>query len=135
MKSSSPNAALRELRTLVSTYVGGSVDAVRAAELLDVLDACLMPVAPASTAPSAHELERERAMFGCTTTAIDEALSGKEPRDVAVHAMGTLSNAQELIRRDTYEGTVEWSVADRDANTIRQFINIAKYAIDKAVPR
>ena len=131
----SPNAALRELRALVSTYLEGSDDAARAAELLDVLAKRLLPVAPASAAPSAQELDRERTMFGCTTAAIDEALSGKEPRDVAMYAMGTLSNAQEFIRRDKYEGTIEWSVADRDANTIRQFINIAKYTIDKAVPR
>lgn len=79
--------------------------------------------------------ESERSMFGCTTAAIDEALAGKSPRDVAMYAMGTLSNAQELIRRDEYEGTVEWSVSDSNADTIRQFINVAKYAIDKAVPR
>ena len=79
--------------------------------------------------------DRERQMFGCTEAAIDEALDGKEPRDIAMYAMGTLSNAQELIQRSVYEGQVEWSVADRNANTIRQFMNIAKYAIDKAVPR
>lgn len=48
-----------------------------------------------------------------------------------MYAMGTLSNAQELIRR----GDDCWSVADRDADTIRRLINVAKYAIDKAVPR
>jgi hypothetical protein len=83
--------------------------------------------------------DRERALFGCTAADIDEALAGKEPRDVAMYAMGTLSNAQELIRRgevDSYIGTrVEWSVTDRDADTIRRLINVAKYAIDKAVPR
>ncbi len=80
--------------------------------------------------------DHEREMFGCTAAAIDETLARfKDPRDIAMYAMGTLSNAQELIRRDVYEGTVEWSVADRDANTVRQLINIAKYAIDKAVPR
>ena len=79
--------------------------------------------------------DRERKMFGCTAAAIDEALVGKSPRDVAMYAMGTLSNAQELIQRDAYEGEGTWSVVDRDANTIRQFINIAKYAIDKAVQR
>lgn len=78
---------------------------------------------------------RERSMFGCTAAAIDEALAGKSPRDVAMYAMGTLSNAQELIRRDVYEGEIEYSVSDANANSIRQFINIAKYAIDKAVPR
>ena len=79
--------------------------------------------------------DREREMFGCTEAAIDQALEGKEPRDVAMFAMGTLSNAQELIQCSKYEGQVEWSVADRNANTIRQLMNVAKYAIDKAVPR
>jgi hypothetical protein len=51
---------------------------------------------------------RERSMFGCTAAALDEALA---------------------------EDTVEWTVSDHEANTIRQLINIAKYAIDKAVPR
>ena len=80
--------------------------------------------------------DRERKMFGCTADAIDETLAAmSEPRDIARYAMGTLSNAQELIRRREYEGTIEYSVRDEDANTIRQLINIAKYAIDKAVPR
>lgn len=79
--------------------------------------------------------DRERSMFGCTAAVIDASLAGKEPRDIAMYAMGTLSNAQEMIRRGQYEGAVRWAVADRDANTIRQLINIAKYAIDKAVPR
>ena len=74
-------------------------------------------------------------MFGCTVAAIDEALHGMEPRDIAQYAMGTLSNAQELIRRREYEDGVEWSVDHHNANTIRQLINVAKYAIDKAVPR
>ena len=78
--------------------------------------------------------DRERSMFGCTAAVIDACLAGKEPRDIAMYAMGTLSNAQELIRHP-YRTTNEWSVSDRDANTIRQLINIAKYAIDKAVPR
>lgn len=79
--------------------------------------------------------ERERSMFGCTAAAIDEALHGKEPRDIAQYAMGTLSNAQELICRCEYEDGVEWSVDHHNANTIRQLINVAKYAIDKVVPR
>jgi len=79
--------------------------------------------------------ERERSMFGCTAAVIDACLAGKEPRDIAMYAMGTLSNAQELIRSQQYENKVEWSVADRHANKIRQLMNIAKYAIDKAVPR
>jgi hypothetical protein len=79
--------------------------------------------------------DRERQMFGCTAAAIDEALEGMSPRDVAMYAMGTLSNAQELIQRGSFEGKVEWTVADRDADTIRRLINVAKYAIDKAVPR
>jgi len=82
-----------------------------------------------------RELDRERALFGCTAAAIDEALAGKTPRDVAVYAMGTLSNAQELIQCLKYEGRVVWTLADRHTNTLRQFMNIAKYAIDKAVPR
>jgi hypothetical protein len=76
-------------------------------------------------------LHRERAMFGCTAEAIDEALDGKSARDVALYAIGTLSNAQELIRRCD-DG---WAVTDRDADTIRRLINVAKYAMDKAVPR
>jgi len=79
--------------------------------------------------------DRERSMFGCTAAVIDVCLAGKEPRDIAMYAMGTLSNAQELIRREEHENKIEWSVADRHANKIRQLINIAKYAIDKAVPR
>lgn len=79
--------------------------------------------------------DRERRMFGCTTASIDEALEGMSPRDVAMYAMGTLSNAQELICRDEYEGAVEWTVTNDDADTIRRLINVAKYAIDKAVPR
>ena len=91
-----------------------------------------------------HQREnRERAMFGCTAAAIDACFTGKDPRDIAMYAMGTLSNAQELIRREEIDydegaarsGTVRWTVADRNANTIRQLMNIAKYAIDKAVPR
>ena len=88
----------------------------------------------ASTPPMPDDVAR--AMFGCTATAIDEALARKDPRDIAMYAMGTLSNAQEYIRPSVSEGpTDEWSVAFGHANTIRQFINIAKYAIDKAVPR
>lgn len=88
-----------------------------------------------SSATNARE-DRERALFGCTAAAIDEALAGKDPRDIAMYAMGTLSNAQELFQRTQYDDTyVEWTVPSRNANTIRQLINIAKYAIDKAVPR
>jgi hypothetical protein len=75
--------------------------------------------------------DAERKMFGCTAEAIDEALDGLSPRDVAMYAMGTLSNAQELIQR----GDDGWTVADRDTDTIRRLINVAKYALDKAVPR
>lgn len=86
--------------------------------------------APADPAQEATQ----RRMFGCTAAAIDEALARcREPRDVAMYAMGTLSNAQELICHD-HEGN--WVVrTQRDAQTIRQLINVAKYAIDKAVPR
>jgi len=129
------NTALQELRALVTAYFEGSDDAPRAAELLDALDArSTVPATDAQTPTPAQE-DRERAMFGCTAAAIDEALDGKEPRDIAMYAMGTLSNAQELIRRDVYEETVEWSVSDHNADTIRRLINVAKYAIDKAVPR
>ena len=76
--------------------------------------------------------DRERSMFGCTTAAIDACLAGKDSRDIAMYAMGTLSNAQELIHRQSVS---EWTVSDRNANTVRQLMNIAKYAIDKAVPR
>jgi hypothetical protein len=80
--------------------------------------------------------DREREMFGCTAASIDEALAGKEPRDIAMYAMGTLSNAQEMIQRSEYEGLVEWSVANSHrANTIRQLMNVAKYAMNKAVSR
>ena len=79
-----------------------------------------------------HREDRERAMFGCTANVIDACLVGKDPRDIAMWAMGTLSNAQELIHR---QSASEWSVSDRNANKIRQLINIAKHAINKAVPR
>jgi len=138
-KGMDPSAALRELRALVATYLEGSDDAPRAAELLAALD---NPVAAASAAsaraaePSSMPDDQARAMFGCTAQAIDGALDGKDPRDIAMYAMGTLSNAQELIQRSEYEGQVEWSVPNAHrANTIRQLMNIAKYAIDKAVPR
>ena len=71
--------------------------------------------------------DRERAMFGCTEAAIDAALVGKEPRDIVLYAMGTLSNAQELIGRG--------ALSERDADTIRQLMNVAKHAMNKAVPR
>ena len=91
---------------------------------------------PSPIAPDPEQESREREMFGCTAAALDQALDGKEPRDIAMYAMGTLSNAQEWIQRSKYEGQVEWSVPDgHRANTIRQLMNIAKYAIDKAVPR
>lgn len=136
MTTTNRDTALRELRALVATYLEGSDDAARAAELLAALATPAVVSAPAPESPPTPAQEsRERSMFGCTAAAIDQVLNGKEPRDVAMYAMGTLSNAQELIRRDEYEGTIEWSVSDSNANTIRQFINIAKYAIDKAVPR
>jgi len=88
----------------------------------------------ATSKDQASQEDRERRMFGCTTAAIDEALAGKSPRDIAMYAMGTLSNAQEYIHQ-RYDGEFGWSVADINANKIRQLVNIAKYAIDKAVPR
>jgi hypothetical protein len=134
MTTTNRDAALRELRVLVATYLEGSDDAARATELLDALDARNTTVLISATTTSAIPDDRARSMFGCTATAIDEALTSKEPRDIAMYAMGTLSNAQEYIRCNNYEA-IEWSVADRDANALRQLINIAKYAIDKAVPR
>lgn len=133
MSTINRNAAMQELRALVGTYLEGSDDAARAAELLDALDAAVVVTASSSSTPAQEE--RERSMFGCTAAAIDEVITGKPVRDVAMYAMGTLSNAQELIERSEYEGTTEWTVSDRHANTIRQLVNVAKYAIDKAVPR
>ena len=149
-----PNAALRELRNLVATYLESSDEAARAQELLDALE----PVAKRGqsarhmntgeghqarveassgatfSVPSTQAQEdRERAMFGCTSAAIDDALDGKSPRDVAMYAMSVLSDAQELIRRD--RTTFSWWVRNDDADTIRRLINVAKYAVDKAVPR
>lgn len=78
-----------------------------------------------------HKREtRERSMFGCTAAVIDACLAGKDPRDIAMYAMGTLSNAQELMHNSG-----NGAIGSRDADTIRQLMNIAKYAIDKAVPR
>jgi hypothetical protein len=125
-------AALHELRDLVSTYLEGSDDTLRAAELLATIEAQVTPIAP-SHATIAEDAARK--MFGCTVEAIDGSLVKKSRRDVAMYAMGTLSNAQKLIHRRGFEGSPDWWVRDRDANTIRQLINIAKYAIDKAVPR
>jgi hypothetical protein len=80
--------------------------------------------------------DREHAMFGCTEAAIDEALADMDPRDIAMYAMSVLSDAQEMIQRSEYAGLVEWSVANSHrANTIRQLMNVAKYAINKAAPR
>jgi len=130
------SGALQELRALIATYLEGSDDSARASELLDVLDQ-EHPETPASETPGERREreDREYAMFGTTTATIDEALADKSRRDVAMYAMGVLSNAQERIQRDKYSPTSTWTVADRDANRIRQLINIAKYVIDKAVPR
>ena len=145
-KTMEPAAARRELRELVATYLEGSDDAPRAAELLDALEPHpsmlsdtfwerLQGAVKALADDSVAEREtRARAMFGCTAQEIDLALTGKEPRDIAMFAMSTLSNAQELIQRDGDE-PFAWSVRRADANTIRQLMNIAKHAINKAVPR
>ena len=138
MKTMDPSAVLRELRALVATYLEGSDDAPRAHALLDALDTKPAPAAPAAPIAPATFMpdDQARGMFGCTEQSLDKALAGKEPRDIAMYAMGTLSNAQELIKRSEYEGQVEWSVTTPfAANTIRQLMNVAKYAIDKAVPR
>jgi hypothetical protein len=68
--------------------------------------------------------------------ALDRAIGSKDPRDITMYAMDTLSNAQELIQRTEHDGQTEWKVTTAfAANTIRQHMNIAKYAIDRAVPR
>ena len=140
MKNLSPTAALQELRALVASYLEGSDDAARATELLDALEPLpstlsdtfwervTSTVKALADEPIAEQENHERAMFGCTERAIDDALDGKEPRDVAMFAMSTLSDAQELIPG-------RGAVSERDASTIRQRMNIAKYAINKAVPR
>lgn len=76
---------------------------------------------------SAEKQERERRMFGRTVATLDEALADKSPRDIAMYAMSVLSDAQEMIQRG--------QVTPSDANAARQLMNVAKYAIDKAVPR
>lgn len=137
MKTLDRTAALRELRELVGTYLEGSDDAQRAVELLNALElSARMPALPRPTdayprPTDAYQQERERGMFGYTAAQIDTALARcKEPRDIAMFAMGALSDAQELI----YCGVIgDWHV--HDANMLRQLINVAKYAIDKAVPR
>lgn len=145
-KAMTPVAARRELRDLVATYLEGSDDAPRAAELLDALeplpsmlsdefwDRFKAEVQKLADEPLSERETRERAMFGCTEAAIDEVLARKVPRDIAMYAMGALSNAQTLIQHDGDE-PFAWSVRRADANTIRQLMNIAKYAINKAVPR
>lgn len=83
------------------------------------------PQATSATLPSIPDtLARE--MFGCTSQSIDEALRGKAPRDITRYVMGLLSYVQELT---------QWEVPNEHlAVMIRQLMNIAKYAIDKAVP-
>ena len=137
MKTTNPAAAFRELRDLVATYLEGSDDAPRAAELLAALDPDAPVSIPAEEPLTEEQKDRQRRMLGLTTDQVDEVLAGKTRRDVAMYAMGTLSNAQELMRRvvDEEEGTVSYSVSDANANSIRQLMNVAKYAIDKAVPR
>lgn len=87
--------------------------------------------APSPSIPDVHARE----MFGCTTQSIDLMLQGRDPRDIAMCAMGMLSNAQELFQRVESGGKVQWSVPPDRANTVRQLMNVAKYVIDKAVPR
>ena len=82
---------------------------------------------------SANREDRERQMFGCTMAWLDETLAGRDARDLAMYAMSTLSNAQQLIQHDP--NTNNWFIRDCHANTIRQLMNLAKYTIDKAVPR
>ena len=140
MKTLDRSAALRELRDIVATYLEGSDDAPRAQELLDVLEprpSMLSDTfwehfkAAAKVLGDEPITEREaceREMFGFTASSIAAALVYKEPRAIARYAINALSNAQELIQRDRPLGIY-------DANTIRQLMNLTKYAIDKAVPR
>lgn len=86
---------------------------------------------PGTTAREGHE----RRMFGCTAAAIEEHLAGKTPRDIAMYAMSALSRAQEFVCRRQDGETVVWVIDDHHVNTVRQLMNVAKYAIDKAVPR
>ena len=150
-----PHAALRELRDLVATYLEGSDDAVRAQELLNALEP-VDKVGPSARhmntgaghqaraeaasgakfgVPSSAQEDRERALFGCATSDIDSALDGKSPRDVAMYATGVLSDVQELIRSFPSGFHGAWKVTDRDADTIRRLLNVAKYTNEKAVPR
>lgn len=134
MKIIDPAAAFRELRDLVAAYLEGSADADRATELLAALDPSTPIVIPAEEPLTEAQKDRQRDMFGLTTNQLDEVLQGKSRRDVAMYAMGTLSNAQEYIRQ-RHDGEYGWTVAEIHANTIRRLINVAKYAIDKAAPR
>lgn len=93
-------------------------------DALAAVDAALRGVSPEVVA---HE-SAERAMFGCTTAQIDASLVNQEPRDLAMYAMGLLSDAQELLRR------AETTNAQA-SNSLRQQLNVAKYVINKAVPR
>jgi hypothetical protein len=122
--------ALRELHALVGTYLEGSADAPRAAELIAALEDH-----PETSNERRIREERECAMFGTTAARLDQVLAGASPRDIAVYARDMLSSALKLIRSEEHEGNVEWSIADRHAGTIRQLINVARYAVDKAVPR
>ena len=128
--------ALKELRSLVATYLEGSDDAVRAAQLLTVIEES---TECPSAGPRIHEARnipdaKARVMFGCTAGVLDQELAGKDPRDIAMYAMSALSNAQELFQSTSY-GSFQGGNPANTADRVRQFINIAKYAIDKAVPR
>ena len=84
----------------------------------------------------ARNEDHERRVFGCTAAQIDEALAGKDPRDVAMYATGVLSDAQELIASFEDLPRPEWTFDTRHKmQTIRQLMNVAKYTINKAVPR
>jgi hypothetical protein len=85
---------------------------------------------PAASLPAIPDVQA-REMFGCTAQSIDLML----PRDIAMYAMSVLSNAQELFERRESDRSIRWSVPAERANTVRQLMNVAKYVIDKAVPR
>lgn len=91
-------------------------------------------VVPAASLPAIPDVQA-REMFGCTAQSIDLMLQDKDPRDIAMYAMSVLSDAQELFERVESSGSVQWSVPAERANTVRQLMNVAKYVIDKAVPR
>jgi hypothetical protein len=62
------------------------------------------------------QAEREIRMFGVTTADIDQQLRRKDGHDRLNFAMSVLSDAQEVL-------------ASGDAETARQYMNVAKYVV------